>query len=149
MRNKTWRVRLTDAERHTLSELLAAGRAPTRKLTHARILLKAEEPPNGPGWSDSAIADALEVGLSTVGRVRKRYVAEGLDAALNHRHPRNHKPHRLDGEGEAHLIALACSAPPAGHARWTLRLLAGRMVELAYVDRLSHETVRETLKKTS
>jgi transposase len=149
MRNKTWRVRLTDAERHTLSELLAAGWAPTRKLTHARILLKAEEPPNGPGWSDSAIAEALQVSLPTVGRVRKRYVAEGLDAALNHRHPRNHKPHRLDGEGEAHLIALACSAPPEGHVRWTLRLLAGRMVELAYVDRLSHETVRETLKKTS
>jgi transposase len=149
MRNKTWRVRLTDTERYTLSELLAAGWAPTRKLTHARILLKAEEPPNGPGWSDSAIAEALQVSLPTVGRVRKRYVVEGLDAALNHRHPRNHKPHRLDGEGEAHLIALACSAPPEGHVRWTLRLLAGRMVELAYVDRLSHETVRETLKKTS
>ena len=149
MRKKIWCVTLTDAERHTLLELIAAGRAPARKLTHARILLKAEEPPGGPGWSDRAIAGALEVSLPTVGRVRKRYVEEGLEAALNHRHPRNHKPHRLDGDGEAHLIALACSAPPEGHNRWTLRLLAGRLVELQYVGRVSYETVRCTLKKTN
>lgn len=149
MYHKTWRVTLTDAERHFLLELIAAGQAPARKLTHARVLLKAEEPLAGPGWSDRAICEALEVSFPTVGRIRKRYVEEGLEAALNHRHPQNHRPHRLDGDQEAHLIALACSAAPEGHARWTLRLLSARMVELQYADRLSHETVRGTLKKTS
>ncbi len=101
---KIWRVTLTDTERATLHRLIGAGQAPARKLMHARILLIADE-----GWSDRAIAGALEVSLPTIGRVRKRYVAEGLEAALNHRHPRNHKPRRLDGEGEARLIALACT----------------------------------------
>ncbi len=142
-------VRLTPDERAELLRLISAGTAPARKLTHARILLKADRGPDGPGGADEAIAEALEVGEITVWRVRKRYVEEGLEAALNHRHPKNHRPCRLDGEQEAHLIALACSEAPAGHTRWTLRLLAGRMVELQYADRLSHETVRVTLKKTS
>ena len=142
-------VRLTPDERAQLLRLISAGTAPARKLTHARILLKADRGPDGPRGTDEAIAEALEVGEITVWRVRKRYVEEGLEAALNHRHPKNHRPCRLDGEQEARLIALACSAVPAGHTRWTLRLLAGRMVELQYAERLSHETVRVTLKKTS
>src|SRR5713226_1386887 len=111
MRKKSWRVMLTDAERTALTELIAAGRSPARKLAHARILLKADESQGGPGWSDSAITEALEMSRTTVERVRKRYVTEGLEAALNHRPPKAHRPRRLDGDQEAHLITLACSAP--------------------------------------
>jgi transposase len=142
-------VRLTSAERVELSQLISAGQAPARKLTHARILLKADTSPEGAGWADEAIATALEVGKVTVWRVRTRYLEEGLAAALTHRAPTNHRPTRLDGDQEAHLIALTCSEPPTGRKRWTLRLLAQRMVELEYTDRLSYETVRVTLKKTS
>jgi len=141
-------VRLTPDERAKLVDLTSAGQAPARRLTHARILLKTDCGPNGPGWDDDAIAEALDVGKVTVWRVRKRYIEEGLEAALSHRHPKNHRPCRLDGAQEAHLIALACSEPPTGRTRWTLRLLAKRMVELEYADRLSYETVRGTLKKT-
>ena len=149
MRKKTWRVTLTDAERTTLHELIAGGEAPSRKLTHARILLKADESSGGPGWSDRAITEALEISPPTVGRVRKRFVMEGLDTALNHRPPKAHRPPKLDGRQEAHLIALACSEPPTGHARWTLRLLADKMVELEYIDYVSHVTVWQRLKKTN
>lgn len=142
-------VRLTTEERAQLTQLISSGQAPARKLTHARILLKTDCGPDGPGWDDDAIAKALDVGKVTVWRVRKRYIEEGLEAALVHRHPKNHHPRRLDGDQEAHLIALACSEPPLGRKRWTLRLLAHRMVELEYTDRLSYETVRGTLKKTS
>lgn len=141
-------VRLTRDERAQLLGLISSGQAPARKLTHARILLKADHGPDGPGCTDEAIAETLDVGEVTVWRVRKRYVTEGLEAALNHRHPKNHRPRRLDGDREAHLIALACSEPPAGRNRWTLRLLARRMVELEYTERVSYETVRVTLKKT-
>jgi transposase len=141
-------VRLTPDERTQLLGLLSSGQAPARKLTHARILLKADHGPDGPGCTDEAIAEALDVGEVTVWRVRKRYVMEGLEAALNHRHPKNHRPCRLDGDQEAHLIALACSEPPEGRKRWTLRLLASRMVELEYTEQVSYETVRVTLKKT-
>lgn len=140
-------VRLTPNERVQLTQFISGGRAPARKLAHARILLKADAGPEGPGWTDDAIAEALEVGKVTVWRVRRKYIEEGLEAALTHRHSNNHRPCRLDGDQEAHLIALACSEPPTGRNRWTLRLLAKRMVELEYADRLSHETVRGTLKK--
>ena len=140
---------LTDTERAQLRELIAAGKAPARKLTHARILLKADESSDEPGWSDRAIAQALEVSQPTIHRVRKRYVTEGLEAALNHRQTGAHRPRKFDGRGEAHLIALCCSEPPAGHARWTLRLLADKMVELEYIDSVSHVTVWQTLKKTN
>lgn len=149
MRNKIWRVTLTDAERTELRELIAAGEAPARMPTHARILLKADESSGGPGWRDGAITEALEISGPTVGRVRKRYVTEGLDAALNHRPPKAFRPPKLDGRQEAHLIALVCSDPPSGHARWTLRLLADKMVELEFIDSVSHVTVWQTLKKTS
>lgn len=141
-------VRLTPTERTQLLKLVSSGEAPARKVTHARILLKADRGTDGPGCTDEAIAEALDVGEVTVWRVRKRYVTEGLEAALNHRHPKNHRPRRLDGDQEAHLIALACSEPPEGRARWTLRLLARRMIELEYTERVSYETVRVTLKKT-
>jgi transposase len=146
---KKWIVALNETERQSLHGLVAAGRAPARKLTHARILLKADGGSDGPGWLDAAIAQAFEISEQTVARVRRRYVEEGLDAALNHRPPVAHRPRRLDGDQEAHLVALVCSPPPEGRARWTLQLLADKMVELEYVDTVSDQTVRRTLKKTN
>ena len=146
--HKTYVVRLDDAERALLTDLVSTGRAAARALTHARILLKADVGPDGPGWTDERIAAALEVGLRTVARVRETLVTEGLDAALWRRRPPA-RPRKLDGAAEAHLIALACSAPPAGRGRWTLRLLADKLVELELVDAVCPETVRTTLKKTS
>jgi len=146
---KRYIVTLTDEERQTLHEMLSRGKAAARKLTHARILLKADASPGGPGWKDDAIAEALEVGRATVERVRKQFVEDGLDAALERRRPRRVYARKLDGDGEAHLIALACQKPPEGQSRWTLQLLADRMVELEYVDEISYQTVRRTLKKTN
>jgi len=145
---KRYVVTLTEEERGMLRGLISSGKASARKLTHARILLKADESGGAPGWSDAAISRALEVGTATVQRVRKRFVEESLDAALGRRKPRREYQRKLDGDGEAHLIALACGDPPEGRTRWTLRLLADRMVVLEYVDELSYETVRRTLKKT-
>ena len=116
---------------------------------HARILLKADAASGGPDWNDAAIAEGLEVGRATVERVRKQFVEEGLDAALERRKPRRQYHRKLDGDGEAHLIALACSQAPEGRNRWTLRLLADRMVALEHVEQLSYQTVRRTLKKTN
>jgi Homeodomain-like domain len=147
--NKIYRVTLTDDERTGLRDLLGSGEAPARTLTHARILLKADESAGGPGWTDDAIHAALDVGLSTIVRVRERFVAEGFAAALHRRPPRRDYQHLVDGTCEAHLVALACSAPPAGHGQWTLRLLADKLVELRYIDHISHETVRQVLKKTN
>jgi transposase len=146
---KKYHVTLADGERSMLRDLLSAGKAPARTLTHARILLKADESDSGPAWSDEAIRKALDVGLSTVARVRERFVEEGLEAALERRKPRRDYSHLVDGECEAHLVALACSAPPVGHKRWTLRLLADKMIEREYIDCISHETVRQVLKKTN
>jgi len=149
-RNKP--VRLTEEERESLKGLIARGRASSRHLTHARILLKADEGGDAPGgaasWPDTRIADALEVSRSTVLRVRERFVEEGLEAALVHRRPKNTKPKKLDGSQEAHLIALACSEPPRGSKRWSLRLLADRFVRLECAQEpVSRELVRRTLKK--
>jgi transposase len=146
---KKYIVTLTEEERRMLQEMLSRGKAAARKLTHARILLKADAAAGGPGWNDQAIAEALEVGRATVERVRKEFVEEGLEAALDHRKPRRQYRRRLDGDGEAHLVALVCQEPPEGRSRWTLRLLADRMVQLEYVDQISYQTVRRTLKKTS
>ena len=146
---KRYAVELTDAERGYLKGLIAAGTAPARKLTHARILLKADQAPGGPGWVDDAIAEAVEVSQPTVSRVRKQYFEEGLEAALNRRPPNREYHRKLDGKQEARLVALACSEPPEGQARWSLRLLADKMVELEVVDDLSYQTVRRTLKKTN
>ena len=147
---KKYRVTLTGEEREELGRLLARGKADVRKLRHAQILLEADEAADGPGWPDERIVEALDVGLATVQRLRRRFVEEGLAAALSpYRGGGRLYGTKLDGEREAHLIALACSTPPDGHGRWTLRLLAERMVELEHVDALSHETVRQTLKKIS
>ena len=145
---KRYVVRLDAAERALLTDFVAAGTAAARALTHARILLKADEGPAGPGWPDERIAAALDVGVRTVERGREALVCEGLDAALHRRRPPA-RPRKLDGAGEAHLIALACSAPPAGRARWTLRLLADRLVELEVVAGIAPNTVRAVLKKTA
>jgi hypothetical protein len=141
-------VRLSDSEREQLQALIAAGTAPARKLTHARILLKADQGPHGPGWVDARIAAAVEVSQPTISRVRQRYVEQSLEAALNRRAPRRDYRRKLDGAQEAHLVAVACSAPPPGQVRWTLRLLADRLVELEIVEAISYQTVRRVLKKT-
>lgn len=146
---KKYIVRLSPAERTMLTELISAGKAAARAQTHARILLKADQGPDGPAWIDAEIVAALDVGERTVERVREAWVMEGLEAALYPRPARAHRPRRLDGEQEAHLVALACSAPPAGKKRWTLRLLANHLVALDIVDGIAPETVRQTLKKTN
>ena len=144
-----FRVFLDDEQRAHLRTLVGSGRAPARMLTRARILLKADHGEGGPGWSDAAIAGALDVNLSTVLRVRRRFAADGLAATLERRRPDRVYERRLDGRQEAHLIALACGEPPAGQARWSLRLLADELVRLAVVETISYETVRRTLKKTT
>jgi transposase len=147
---KKYPVVLTETERDDLKGLIASGTAPARKLTHARILLKADQGPEGPGWVDDAVAEAVEVSQPTVSRVRKQYFEEGMEAALNRRPPNREYHRKLDGEQEARLLALACSEPPEGRARWSLRLLADRMVELEIVEEdISYQTVRRTLKKTN
>src|SRR5919108_5249217 len=145
---KKYVVRLTEKERSQLETLVRRGRAHTRKLLYARILLKADE--DGPAcWTDERIAEALEVSVATVARERRRYCEEGLEVALMPKKPGRPRRRVLDGRAEAHLIALACSNPPEGREHWPLRLLADRMVELGYVESLSYETVRRTLKKTA
>jgi hypothetical protein len=147
---KKYPVILNEAQREQLKSLIAAGSAPARKLTHARILLKADQSPEeGPGWVDEQVADAVEVSQPTVARVRKHYFEEGLESALNRRPPNRVYHRKLDGKQEARLVALACSEPPEGQVRWSLRLLADKLVELEIVDEeVSYQTVRRTLKKT-
>lgn len=144
-----YRVHLTEAQRAELRTLVGSGVAPARTLTRARVLLKADHGEGGPGWSDAAVAGALDLHPATVQRVRRRFVEEGLAATLARRRPDRVYERTLDGRGEAHLVALACGEPPEGHARWTLRLLAGELVRLEVVEGVSHETVRQTLKKTT
>lgn len=141
---KKYRVTLTEEERKTLEQLISRGKSAARKLLHARILLKADETV---GWSDERISEALEVSLSTIGRVRERFVEEGIEVALERKVPNRVYQRRLDGVQEAHLVALVCSPPPEDRGRWTLKLLADKMVELEYVEYVSKETVRQTLKK--
>lgn len=142
---KKYIVRLSEEEKVSLEKLITSGSGAARKLNHARILLKANA--DEPNWSDEKIAEALETGQSTVERVREAFVLYGLDAALNRKRPSKTLPKKLDGAQEAHLLALTCSPSPAGYDRWTLRLLANRMVELEHVESISYETVRRTLKK--
>ena len=135
-------VDLTEGEREQVLELTHKGKVATRKVTRARILLKAEQ-----GWTDEQIVAGLDTSLSSVERTRKRFVEGGLPKALND-DPRPGAKRKLDGRGEAHLIALTCSEPPDDHEHWTLRVLAERLIELGVVDSISHEAVRQTLKKT-
>ena len=146
---KKYVVTLTEVERHMLQEMLSRGKAAARKLAHARVLLKADASVGGPAWSDDTIAQGLEVGRATVERIRREFVEEGLQAALERRKSRREYQRALDGDGEAHLVAMACSRAPEGRSRWTLRLLAERMVQLEYVDQVSKDTVWRVLKKTN
>ena len=145
---KSHLVSLAAEERASLEKLISTGLTSAKRQTHGRILLKADSGPEGPGWSDDQISEALEVSLSTVERVRKRFAQEGMSFLDQRPLVRRPSRRRLDGEQEAHLLALACSPPPQGHAHWTLRMLADRMVILEHVESISHETVRQTLKKT-
>ena len=147
---KRYIVTLTAEERQSLQDLIAAGKAAAQKLAHARILLKADAADGGPAWPDGQIAEAVEVSVATIERVRQRFVEQGLDAALVRKkqvHPSRQRA--LDGRAEARLIALAGSAPPDGRKSWTMRLLADRLVELEVVPSISDETVRRVLKKAN
>lgn len=146
---KKYRVTLTAEERTELEAMISKGKADARKLAHARVLLQADEADGAPARTDQNIASALDLSTRTVERVRQRFVEEGLQAALRPRPTKRIYARALDGAQEAHLIALACSAPPEGKRRWALRLLAARVVELGYAESVSHETVRRTLQKTS
>ncbi len=142
-------VRLKVEDREWLQSLLRKGGQSESLLKRARVLLKADQSQQGPGWSDERIAEFAEVGLSTVYRVRQRFVEDGAAAAVCRKRAEGRQYRKLDGEQEARLIALACSQAPEGRNRWTLHLLADRLVALQIVDDISHECVRSTLKKTN
>ena len=149
-----YRVGLTEAQRAELRGLVGGGVARARMLTRARMLLKADHGEGGPGWSDAAIAGALDVHPGTVQRVRRQFVTDGLATTLARKRPDRVDARALDGRcaldgrQEAHLVALARGTPPDGQARWSLRLLADEVVRLEVVETISHETVRQTLTKT-
>jgi len=149
MRQTKYAVSLSAAERAQLRTLIGRGEASARRLTHARILLKANQGEGGPAWSDAAIAGAVDLHADTVARVRRAYVRAGLEAALARKSAERVYRRKLDGVAEAHLVAVACSLPPAGRERWTLRRLADALVRLEVVEAVSHETVRRTLKQTT
>ena len=146
MPKKLYNVNLSSEERNHLENLLSSGTEKVRKLTRARILLKADD-----GWTDEEIVAALNVSRPTVERVRMRYATGDLGSALNRRPPSREYERKLDGRAEAHLVALVCGAPPAGRSRWTLRLLSDELVKLEEieVESVSHETIRQVLKKTN
>lgn len=148
MVRKKYIVSLTAEEREELEQLTTTGKVPAYKMNHARILLKADTNQEDGGWTDKAISEALDISVATIERVRQRFVETSLETALSRQVQQHRKARRLDGEQEAHLIAITCSEAPEGYARWSLRLLAERLVELKYVESVSHETIRQTLKKT-
>lgn len=145
--NQKYAVQLTEAERYQLKQMLSAGTSSVRKVRRAQILLKSDSSQDGPNWSYQAICEAFNVSEPTISEVRRAYVTGGLEAALNRKKPDRVYEHCLDGVAEAHLMALACTEPPEGYERWTLRLLKDRMIKLSYVEQVSHETIRTTLKK--
>lgn len=144
---KRYKVTLSQEERQELQTLVMKGKTAARKRTHAQILLQSDEGEKGPGWKDRQISE-LGISMATIGRVRKSFVEDGLKAALTHKRPYRTRRVSLNGEQEAKLIALACSAPPAGRKCWTMQLLADKLVELEIVESISDETVRTRLKKT-
>lgn len=145
---KKYIIRLSDDERERLTKIISSGRGAARMFTRARILLKADQSNNGPKWPDEKISEALDVTVQTIERVRKQLVEEGFDSVLSrHEYKQKVSRKKVDGEVEAHLIALSCSEPPEGRTRWTLRLLAEKAVELGYIETISHEAIRQTLKK--
>ena len=146
---KRYRVTLTESERSDLQKMVSVGKAAAQKLVRARILLLADQAEGGSAKSDPEIAESLGCGRASVERVRKRFVEEGLETALNPKPSQRVYERKMDGKAEAHLMALACGAPPEGRARWTLRLLSDQMVVLEHVEAISFETVRRVLKKTN
>jgi transposase len=149
MSAKKYIIELAPQERKRLKALVDKGKVAAHKRRHSQILLLSDTGPEGPGWTDEKIAKAIGVDPPTAGRVRKRSVEEGLDAAIDRKKQLSRRPVKIDGRAEAALIATACSPAPKGRKRWTLKLLADRLVELEYVDTVSIETVRKKLKKTS
>jgi transposase len=146
---KRYKVTLSSEERLHLQSLISKGKSAAQKLRRARILLKADESPGSPAWIDEQISKAVEVNISTVEKTRQAFVEEGMEAALNRKKPSRLGHQKFDGVKEAHLITLACSTAPEGRQRWTLQLLADKMVELKHFDSISHEAVRQVLKKTN
>ena len=144
---KRYRVRLTNEERDELTALVNRGKGSARRMRRARILLMADEEQAGGGWKDADIAKALGAHQRTVERIREKCVEEGIEAALNHTRPKRSRSKRLDGAAEARLVKLACSAPPDGYDRWSMQMLADRLIELEFVESVSRETVRTTLNK--
>lgn len=144
---KKYKVTLPDDERQDLTTLVSKGKAAARKITRARILLLADESEAGPSWSDDRIVEALGISRRTVERTREKWVESGLEAALNHKRTPRPQAKRLDGEAEARLVHLACSEAPDGRERWTMQMLADKLIELEIVETVSDETVRTTLKK--
>ena len=145
--NQKYPVELTEDERYQLKQLLSSGIASVRKVKRAQNLLKSDNNQGGPSWSYQAICEAFNVSQPTISEVRRAYVEGGLEAAINRKKPERVYEHCLDGVAEAHLMALACTEPPEGYERWTLRLLRDRMIKLSYVEHVCHETIRTTLKK--
>lgn len=146
---KKYIIDLSQQERQVLKRFISSGRRSAQLFTRARILLKADQSEEGPGWLDEQISQALDITVQTVERIRKQLVEEGFDAVLKRQeYSQKVSRKRFDGDAEAHLIALSCGKPPKGRSDWSLRLLADRMVELGYVESVSYETVRKTLKKT-
>ncbi len=143
-------ITLSQQQRHTLEQFVKTGTAPARAITPAQVMLKADDSSLGPKWSDRQIEEAFAMSYKTILRIRKRFVQQGMQAAVHRRkQPERPQKRKLDGEQEARVIALLCQESPEGSEQWSLRLLAGRLVELEIVESISHETVRQTLKKTS
>ena len=149
MPKKKYIVSLTSSERDDLEQLTKKGKIAAYKMNHARILLKADINQEGGGWIDRKISESLDIGHATIERVRQRFVEEGIEAALNRREQKKRRQKIIDGEKEAYLIAIACSETPTGKGNWTLQMLADKMVELNYVEQVSTETIRQSLKKTN
>ena len=142
--NTKYKVELNEEQKQNLEKITSSGTYPARQIKRAQILLKSDKKVN---WSYEQISDAFDVSEVTIAKVRRTFVEQGLEAALHRKKPDREYEHALDGEAEAHLIALACSKPPAGREHWSLRLLQNRFVKLGYADRISHETIRRALKK--
>lgn len=147
--NQKYVVELTEEERSELKELISSGEGSARQIRRAYILLKSDSSENGPGWKYKEICEAYEVSSLTVYKVRKNYVKGGLKRAIIRKKPDRQYERRLDGEGEAYLVAIACSKPPEGYEQWSLRLLQDKLIQAEIVENISHETVRQTLKKTN
>ena len=149
MPKKKYIVSLTVSERKFLEQLTKKGKIAAYKMNHARILLKADINQKEGGWRERQIGESLDIGHATIERVRQRFVEEGIESALSRREQKKRRSQIIDGEKEAYLMAIACSQTPAGKSNWTLQMLADRMVELNYVEQVSTETIRQTLKKTN